>query len=65
MKVWDIFQVKLERDTLKRIATEEGLRGSTSKKDLLEGLLAERENGASMWARARYILRWLSHPYIV
>jgi hypothetical protein len=65
MKVWNISQVELERNTLKRIATEEGLRGSSSKKDLLEGRLAERENRVSMWARTHYIVRWLSHPYIV
>jgi hypothetical protein len=34
MKVWN---------TLKRQVTEEGLRGKSSKKDLLEELLAERE----------------------
>jgi hypothetical protein len=52
------------KDTLKKIATEEGLRGNSSKKDLLEELLAERENRASMWAGTRYTVGWLSHPYV-
>jgi hypothetical protein len=57
--------VKLERDTLKRQVTEEGLRGKSSKKDLFEGFLAEREYRVSCEGRTRYIVGWLSCPYIV
>jgi hypothetical protein len=39
MKVWNVSQVKLERDTLKRQATEEGLRGNQVRKTYLKGFL--------------------------